>query len=104
MTFHAAKGLEFPVVFIAGAEEGISPLNRKDTDIEEERRLFYVALTRAKDELQIVRSGKRKLYGEERKMSPSSFLNEFDEKYLQRAHFETAKKTAPTPEQQLKLF
>lgn len=103
ITFHAAKGLEFPVVFIAGAEEGISPLNRKDTDIEEERRLFYVAMTRAKDELQIIHSKKRKLYGQEKEMSPSCFLNEFDQEYLQRANFETTKKIRPA-EEQLKLF
>lgn len=103
MTFHAVKGLEFPVVFIAGAEEGISPLDRKDTDIEEERRLFYVAMTRAKDELQIVRSQKRKLYGQEKEMLPSRFLKEFDPQYLQPVSFEIAKKIRPI-EQQLKLF
>ena len=103
MTFHAVKGLEFPVVFIAGAEEGISPLDRKNTDIEEERRLFYVAMTRAKDELQIIYSGKRNLYGSEKEMSPSRFLKEFDTKYLNRVDFETIKKTKPA-EQQLKLF
>ncbi|MBS1271813.1 MAG: HTH-type transcriptional activator mta [Candidatus Marinimicrobia bacterium] len=53
LTFHAAKGLEFPVVFIASAEESISPLDREGIDMEEERRLFYVAMTRAEDELQI---------------------------------------------------
>ncbi|MEL6358474.1 MAG: UvrD-helicase domain-containing protein, partial [Bacteroidota bacterium] len=47
LTFHAAKGLEFPVVFILGIEEGITPMQRADSDLEEERRLFYVALTRA---------------------------------------------------------
>ncbi|MGD2035058.1 MAG: ATP-dependent helicase, partial [Bacteroidales bacterium] len=103
MTFHAAKGLEFPVVFIAGAEEGITPLDRKDTDLEEERRLFYVAMTRAKDELQIVSSEKRTVYGQEKEMSFSRFLNEFDPEYLQRVDFDTVKKAKPA-EQQLKLF
>ncbi len=103
MTFHAAKGLEYPVVFIAGAEEGITPLDRKDTDIEEERRLFYVAMTRAKHELQIIRSRKRKLYGAEKEMSPSRFLGEFDPGCLQRIVFEKVKRTA-APEHQLKLF
>ncbi len=103
MTFHAAKGLEFPVVFIAGAEEGISPVDRKDTDMEEERRLFYVAMTRAKDELQIVHSHKRRFYGQEKEMSPSRFLNEFDRQYLQQVSLETKKRTKPD-EKQLSLF
>lgn len=103
MTFHAAKGLEFPVVFIAGADEGVSPLDRKNTDIEEERRLFYVAMTRAKDELQIIRSKKRTFYGQEKEMLPSCFLNEIDQRYLQGANFETIRKVRPA-EQQLKLF
>lgn len=103
MTFHAAKGLEFPVVFIAGAEEGISPLERKNTDIEEERRLFYVAMTRAKDELQLVHAKKRKLYGQEKEMLASRFLSEFDQNHLQPTNFETTKKIRPT-EQQMKLF
>ncbi len=103
LTFHAAKGLEFPVVFIAGAEEGISPLDRQDTDMEEERRLFYVAMTRAKDELQIVRSKKRWLYGREKEMSPSRFLGELDPEHLQRVDFKTSPKSEPA-EHQLKLF
>ncbi len=103
MTFHAAKGLEFPVVFIAGAEEGISPLDREDTDIEEERRLFYVAMTRAKEELQIISSKKRKFYGKEKEMSPSRFLNEFDPEYSQQVNFEATKRSNPV-QQQLKLF
>ena len=103
LTFHAAKGLEFPVVFIAGAEEGISPLNRKDVDIEEERRLFYVAMTRAKDELQIIRSRKRRQYGQEKEMLPSRFLSEFDQEYLQHVDFNFFRKSKQE-EQQLKLF
>lgn len=74
LTFHAAKGLEFPVVFIAGAEEGIIPSGRSDG--EEERRLFYVGLTRAKDELYITYSNMRKIYGKESQQRPSEFVNE----------------------------
>jgi DNA helicase-2/ATP-dependent DNA helicase PcrA len=103
LTFHAAKGLEFPVVFIAGTEEGITPLERNDTDIEEERRLFYVAMTRAKDELQIVRSKKRRWYGQEKEMSPSRFLEELEPEHLQWVDFKKSEKTKPA-EQQLKLF
>jgi DNA helicase-2/ATP-dependent DNA helicase PcrA len=103
LTFHAAKGLEFPVVFIAGAEEGITPIDSKNTDIEEERRLLYVAMTRAMDELQITRSTKRKLYGSETEMTPSRFLNEIDSKYLQVVKSEIQVKSKPA-ELQLKLF
>ncbi|HJX71979.1 MAG TPA: UvrD-helicase domain-containing protein, partial [Bacteroidales bacterium] len=103
LTFHAAKGLEFPVVFIAGAEEGISPLDRKNTDIEEERRLFYVAMTRAMDELQIIHSKKRKRYGSEMEMSPSRFLSEIDPIYMQEVQSEAPVKVKAA-ELQLKLF
>jgi uncharacterized protein (TIGR00375 family) len=103
MTFHAAKGLEFPVVFIAGADEGITPLGRNDTDLEEERRLFYVAMSRARDELQIVRSRKRKQYGSEKDMAPSRFLNEFDPQYSRQVEFNITKKEQARA-QQLKLF
>ncbi|WP_218917217.1 3'-5' exonuclease [Niabella ginsenosidivorans] len=76
LTFHASKGLEFPVVFIAGAEEGITPLQRKDVNIEEERRLFYVALTRAKDRLFITNARQRKGFREEEAKSLSGFVKE----------------------------
>lgn len=79
LTFHASKGLEFPVVFIAAAEEEITPLLREGTDMEEERRLFYVAMTRAKDELQITCCKKRSRYGEIRTMEPSRFISEIPE-------------------------
>ncbi|MGE4586932.1 MAG: UvrD-helicase domain-containing protein [Mangrovibacterium sp.] len=103
LTFHAAKGLEFPVVIIAGAEEGITPLNREDADMEEERRLFYVAMTRAKDELQIVRCKKRRMYGNEKEMKPSSFLNEFNLMYSKHVKQDVHKKNRKD-EGQLKLF
>jgi superfamily I DNA/RNA helicase len=75
MTMHAAKGLEFPVVFISGCEEGFIPLKRPNSrqiDVEEERRLFYVAMTRAKDRLYLSRAKKRRIYGkfEDRLLSP----------------------------------
>ena len=90
MTIHAAKGLEFPVVFIAGAEEGIIPHERslEDEDVsgetdapvskalEEERRLFYVAITRARDKLFITGCRKRRRKNEEIERSPSPFLAE----------------------------
>ena len=76
LTMHAAKGLEFSVVFIAGVEEGLIPyaLAKNDADIEEERRLFYVGMTRAKDELFLLHARNRFIYGQRRAASPSSFL------------------------------
>jgi superfamily I DNA/RNA helicase len=82
LTFHAAKGLEFPVVFIAAAEEGVTPILREDTDIEEERRLFYVAMTRAENELQIIHSRERWRFGAKESMQPSRFIDEISEDYI----------------------
>jgi DNA helicase II / ATP-dependent DNA helicase PcrA len=78
MTLHAAKGLEFEVVFVVGCEEGLLPftLTRNDADIEEERRLFYVGMTRAKDELILIHARDRFLYGRKLSGTPSSFLGE----------------------------
>ncbi|MCX7031711.1 MAG: UvrD-helicase domain-containing protein [Spirochaetes bacterium] len=73
LTFHAAKGLEFPVVFIAGAEEGITPLGE---DLGEERRLFYVAVTRAMDELYISYCAHRMVYGKKVDTTPSRYLSD----------------------------
>lgn len=80
MTIHAAKGLEFPVVFIVGAEEGIIPHARSveegDGNIEEERRLFYVAITRARDKLYISSCQHRRKMGGTVECTPSPFLQE----------------------------
>jgi superfamily I DNA/RNA helicase len=73
LTFHAAKGLEFPVVFIAGAEEGVTPM---PDDPDEERRLFYVAMTRARDVLHISHCRRRSVHGEVREAAPSRFLGD----------------------------
>ncbi len=78
-TIHAAKGLEFPTVFICGLEEGIMPSSRSEQDgrdAEEERRLMYVAITRAKDKLYLTRSKSRYLYGHRDLTRPSKFLGE----------------------------
>ncbi len=85
MTLHMAKGLEFKVVFIAGVEEGLIPytIKKGDVDIEEERRLFYVGMTRAMDELFLVHSRKRFLYGKRLTQSPSPFLAEIPEEFIQ---------------------
>ncbi|MFM2091079.1 MAG: ATP-dependent helicase PcrA, partial [Planctomycetota bacterium] len=78
MTLHAAKGLEFPVVFITACEEGILPLMRKNecADLEEERRLMYVGITRAREELYLSRSRCRFMYGQTFRNEPSRFLGE----------------------------
>ena len=85
MTIHSAKGLEFDHVFIIGLEEGIFPHNNcldSNDEIEEERRLCYVAVTRAKKSLTIVNAKRRMLYGNTTSNPPSRFINEIDRKYL----------------------
>jgi len=79
MTAHSAKGLEFPLVFIVGLEDGLFPHSRSATDpaqLEEERRLCYVAMTRAERFLYVTHAMKRRVYGEEIASEPSQFLNE----------------------------
>lgn len=78
-TIHAVKGLEFPCVFICGLEEGIMPSSRSENEgqgIEEERRLMYVAITRAEKKLYLTRSKSRYLYGHRDLTSPSKFIGE----------------------------
>lgn len=79
MTVHMAKGLEFPIVFLVGLEDGIFPHSRSLNDskeLEEERRLAYVAITRAEKMLYVTHSMRRRVYGEEIAAEPSQFLNE----------------------------
>jgi DNA helicase II / ATP-dependent DNA helicase PcrA len=79
LTVHSAKGLEFPLVFIVGLEDGLFPHSRSATDraeLEEERRLAYVAMTRAERYLYVTHAMKRRVYGEELASEPSPFLNE----------------------------
>ncbi len=107
LTFHAAKGLEFPVVFIAAAEEEITPLLREGADMEEERRLFYVAMTRAEDELQITYTKERSRYGEVREMEPSRFISEIPAQFKEQSVLEKEEQQADqriSSEEQLGLF
>lgn len=89
MTIHAAKGLEFPYVFITGLEEGLFPHERiggegnDRTDTEEERRLFYVALTRAEKKIFLTYTGVRTIFGSQRVNIPSSFLHDIDESLIE---------------------
>ena len=87
MTMHAAKGLEFPRVFIVGMEEGIFPGSRsigEMEELEEERRLCYVALTRAKEQLYLTCANQRMLFGHTMSNLPSRFADEIPEQYLER--------------------
>ncbi|MBI5598642.1 MAG: UvrD-helicase domain-containing protein [Deltaproteobacteria bacterium] len=89
MTLHMAKGLEFPVVFIAGCEDGLVPLRFKgaSTDMEEERRLLYVGMTRARERLYLLNAGRRRIWNEVRRQSPSPFLKELGDGSLENIAF-----------------
>lgn len=102
MTLHSAKGLEFPHVFMVGLEEGIFPTQRSisdSTQMEEERRLAYVGITRAKESLTLTLSELRRLYGKEERNLPSRFLAELpntlleDLSYRGKANFSTPQTT-----------
>ncbi|MCX7793248.1 MAG: ATP-dependent helicase [Thermodesulfovibrionales bacterium] len=81
LTIHMSKGLEFRVVFISGLEEGLIPIEPEN--LEEERRLLYVAMTRAKEELYLLQARRRKLYGKTEIQKPSSFLSEIKEEFVE---------------------
>jgi DNA helicase-2/ATP-dependent DNA helicase PcrA len=106
MTMHAAKGLEFPVVFLCGLDQNLLPLARKDQGeetLEEERRLFYVAMTRAEYLLVLSTVRKRFLYGEHLSCQPSPFLKEIPSHLLEEISLPTPKKK-PRKDKQLTLF
>ena len=89
MTIHAAKGLEFPVVFVGGLEETLFPnamsINTRE-ELEEERRLFYVAITRAKERLWLSFANARYRFGQLQQNDPSRFLTEISEEYIDRSY------------------
>jgi DNA helicase-2/ATP-dependent DNA helicase PcrA len=92
MTLHTAKGLEFPVVFIIGCEEGILPHSRSllnPLDLEEERRLFYVGITRSKKHLYLIFSQIRANWGNKEANPPSRFLTEIPEELIEFEEYET---------------
>src|SRR3990172_7616315 len=88
MTIHSAKGLEFPYVYIVGVEENLFPsqlsLNSR-ADLEEERRLFYVALTRAMEKVTLSYSTTRYRWGSLQSWEPSRFIEEIDERFISRS-------------------
>jgi DNA helicase-2/ATP-dependent DNA helicase PcrA len=88
MTMHAAKGLEFPVVFVVGAEEGLFPGIRaigEAEEMEEERRLCYVAMTRAREQLHLTCANQRMLFGRTSSNRPSRFVEEIPPEHLERS-------------------
>ncbi len=88
MTIHAAKGLEFPYVFVTGLEQGLFPHDRVDdgkTDTEEERRLFYVALTRAEKKIFLTYAHMRTIFGQQKVNLPSEFLNDISTEHVEQA-------------------
>ena len=88
LTLHAAKGLEFPVVFLVGCEDGLLPLRwpgaRDEDNVAEERRLFFVGLTRAQDRLYVTHAARRFRHGSEREQSPTPFLDVIDSGLFER--------------------
>jgi len=90
MTLHAAKGTEFPVVFISGLEEGLLPHSRSllnHSELEEERRLCYVGMTRAKEKLFLTLTQSRLIFGQYNHNSPSRFLADIPEELIEEAGY-----------------
>ena len=110
MTAHGAKGLEFPVVFIAGAEEDLFPCRLAgceegdDAQVEEERRLFYVAMTRARERLYITSARSRYIFGQSLPAEPSRFSTEIPEDCLRRVVVPSSRKTEKRASCQPSLF
>ncbi len=98
MTIHAAKGLEFPEVMLCGVEEESLP--RENADLEEERRLFYVGLTRTKERVWPFNCRSRFLFGERRDREPSRFLQAFDDNLKETTIMpDRPRRSKPEPEQ-----
>ena len=107
LTLHAAKGLEFPVVFLVGCEDGLLPLRwgpADGADVAEERRLFFVGLTRARDRLYLTHARQRLWRGQVRDMPPSPFLEQIREELLERIQQASGRKKRKSPDTQLQLF
>jgi superfamily I DNA/RNA helicase len=104
ITMHSCKGLEFPHVFIVGLEDGLLPHSRSKAEgtLDEERRLFYVAVTRAMQTLTISHCGGRKKYGQVLPCHPSPFLKELPEELVE--HSDSKSKTPVAPESGKGLF
>ncbi len=91
MTLHSAKGLEFPIVFLAGCDEGVFPHQRTfniPSEMEEERRLMYVGVTRAEEKLYLTSAKRRQMWGEYKYYNPSRFIDEIPPQLLNKIGFE----------------
>ena len=99
MTLHSAKGLEFPVVFLAGLDEGVFPHQRtfnSPSELEEERRLMYVGVTRAEEKLYLTSAKRRQMWGEYKYYNPSRFIDEIPRQLLDMTSFEGSTNTSST--------
>ncbi len=102
LTLHAAKGLEFPVVFIVGCEDGLIPLHwgtLEETDLAEERRLLFVGMTRAQERLLLTHARKRRRHGKLQTCQVSPFLEDIEKQLLDRLKHRAVKKRAPRRDQ-----
>jgi len=106
ITLHASKGLEFPVVYLVGLENGILPHKRSQEEgtVDEERRLLYVGITRAQDELTLTHCNYRSKYGERVHCEPSSFIKELDFTYIDESDYEDVMGAEATEEEQESFF
>lgn len=106
LTMHASKGLEFQTVFITGCEDGLIPYSyfkNQTTDVEEEKRLLYVSMTRAKKYLYLTHAQKRFLFGQTKQMNPSPFLASIQEKLIERSK-DTYRRKPKKDDKQMGLF
>ncbi len=107
MTLHAAKGLEFPIVFLAGLEEGLFPHARtfgKNQELEEERRLMYVGITRAEDKLFLSFTKRRLIYGDYKYLTPSRFIDEIPARLVAKNDIEKETKKVYAPPKRIDKY
>ncbi len=106
ITLHASKGLEFPIVYLVGLENGILPHKRSQVEgtVDEERRLFYVGITRAQDELTMTYCNYRSKYGERVHCESSSFIKELDFAFIDESDYEDIMGAEATEEEQESFF
>ncbi len=106
ITMHASKGLEFPVVYLPGVEQGILPHKRSFDEgrVDEERRLFYVGITRAKQKLTLSHTRTRMKWGQKQTSMPSTFLKELDRKYVEELDYTRHMNETVTQEENTNFF